>query len=201
MCFLWITFLHPGCSCFGVLCSYNKYSYLYSWNILFNISLQQIKERKRPLPKSYRISALTLLIGGSNAVFGQPQIEILLIRRCNIALVLLCAALNMIFIHTPELFPSSIRIQCLGNAVSFERIGSMLCSLVGQLDYPYGHGIPLIINGVVLILRVLLPCLLLDTDRENLADHVEPDNEKEGENKTKTTFGLKTKSFWHYSIP
>ncbi|KAM3174431.1 hypothetical protein ACTXT7_010579, partial [Hymenolepis weldensis] len=71
--------------------------------------------------------------------------------------------------------------ECFGNAVSFETIGSTLCSLVGQRDYQYGHRIPVIIYGVVLILQVLLPCLLTDPDRENKADYIEPDNGKEEE--------------------
>ncbi|KAM7538489.1 hypothetical protein Aperf_G00000069215 [Anoplocephala perfoliata] len=132
----------------------------------------KFKSRKKPLLVIYAISVLILLIGGSFAVFAKPETEIPLIVCCSIAYLLLCASLNMMFIYVPELFPSRIRTQGLGNATGIGRVGSMLCSFVNELDTQVGHGVPAIIYGGVLVLEVSLTCLLPDIDGENMADVV-----------------------------
>ncbi|KAM7537308.1 hypothetical protein Aperf_G00000068899 [Anoplocephala perfoliata] len=145
---------------------------------LSTLLYRKVKSRKKPLQLIYGISALILLIGGSFAVFAKPESEIPLIVCSNLALVLLCASMNMMYIYTPELFPSSIRTQGLGNAAGIGKVGCMLCSFLNQFDMQFGHGIPVVIYGGVLILVVLLTFLLPDTDGENLPDVVDIDAEK-----------------------
>uniref|UniRef100_A0A0R3TZL0 MFS domain-containing protein n=1 Tax=Rodentolepis nana TaxID=102285 RepID=A0A0R3TZL0_RODNA len=138
----------------------------------------RIKSRRKPLLVLYGMSVAILLIGGLYTVVGKPESEIPLIVCCNITLVLLGASLNMLFIYTPELFPSSIRSQGFGSATGLGRVGSMLCSFINQLDLQLGHGVPVIIYGGVLILQFVLTCCLPDTDGENLADVVHSEGDK-----------------------
>ena len=145
--------------------------------VISTVLYSKIKRRKLPLMSSYGASALILLVGGTYAVVAKPESEIPLIVCCNIALVLLGSTLSMLFIYTPELFPS-IRTQGLGNAAGLGRIGSILCSFVNQLDMHLGHGAPIIIYGAVLVLQVLLTYCLPDTDGKNLADVVVLDEDK-----------------------
>nr|CUU98704.1 solute carrier family 22 [Hymenolepis microstoma] len=138
----------------------------------------RLKGRKKPLLVLYAMSVAILLIGGLYTVVGKPESEIPLIVCCNITLVLLGASLNMLFIYTPELFPSSIRSQGFGSATGFGRVGSMLCSFINQLDLQVGHGVPVIIYAGVLVLQFALTCCLPDTDGENLADVVQCEGDK-----------------------
>ncbi|KAM7537378.1 hypothetical protein Aperf_G00000068915 [Anoplocephala perfoliata] len=140
--------------------------------LLSTLLYWKLKSRKKPIIILYGISSLILLIGGLYATIVKPDSEILLIICCNLALVSVGASFNMLFIYTPELFPSSIRSQGFGNATGFGRIGSMLCSFVNELDLQLGHGVPVIIYAGVLLLESLLTCCLPDTDGENLADVV-----------------------------
>ncbi|KAM7538206.1 hypothetical protein Aperf_G00000068903 [Anoplocephala perfoliata] len=133
----------------------------------------KIKSRKKPLLLVYAISALILLIGGTYTVFGEPESEVPLITCSNIALLLLLASSNMMYIYAPELFPSSIRAEGLGNSAGIGRVGSMICTFVNELDMQVGHGVPVIIYGGSLILEVLLASFLPDTDGESLTDVVE----------------------------
>ncbi|KAM3174427.1 hypothetical protein ACTXT7_010575 [Hymenolepis weldensis] len=138
----------------------------------------RLKSRKKPLLTLYALAGTVLLIGGLYTVIDKPDSEIPLIVSCNIALVLLGAALNMLFIYTPELFPSSIRSQGFGNATGLGRVGSILCSFINQLDLQLGHGVPVIIYGGILLLQFALTCCLPETDGENLADVVHSKEDK-----------------------
>ncbi|VDN46104.1 unnamed protein product [Dibothriocephalus latus] len=131
-------------------------------SLLSTLLYSFVRGRHRPLLALYSMAGIVLLIGGLYTVILQPSLDLALVVCCNLAFTLLEAAFNMIFSNVPELFPSAIRTEALGNASGLGRVGSILSSFINELDKKLRHGLPILVYAAVAFTEVvLLFCTLL----------------------------------------
>ncbi|VDK44997.1 unnamed protein product [Dibothriocephalus latus] len=142
---------------------------------LSSIIYSCVRSRRRPLLVLYSVAGIILLIGGLYTVILQPSSEMALIVCCNLALAVLGATFNMIFIYIPELFPATMRTETLGNASGLGRVGSIISSFINELDKKFRHGLPVVIYATVTLTVVLLLCCMPDTTGANIKDKLEDD--------------------------
>ncbi|CAL8097271.1 unnamed protein product [Calicophoron daubneyi] len=139
-------------------------------NLLFALVYRYVRSRKRPLQALILLSGVTLLTSSLYTVIGRPTTDVAITVGTNIALVLMGAVKSMLCVYIPELFPSDIRTQRTGLALSISRIGVMLCTFINEMDYYLGHGVPLIIYTAILALLFICFLFMPDTTGENLPD-------------------------------
>ncbi|VDN14769.1 unnamed protein product [Dibothriocephalus latus] len=141
-----------------------------------------VRSRRMPLLALYSMAGIVLLIGGLYTVILQPSSEMALIVCCNLALALLGATFNMIFIYIPELYPATLRTEGLGNASGLGRVGSIVSSFINELDQTFKHGFPVVVYAAVTFAVVMLLCCTPDTTGDNIKDKLEDEkSEKEVE--------------------
>lgn len=149
-------------------------------SLLSTVLYSCVRSRRRPLMVLYSMAGITLLVGGLYTVILNPASEVALVVCCNLALSLLCAAFNMIFIYVPELFPSAIRTEALGNASGLGRVGSIISSFINELDSKFRHGLPVVVYAAVTLTVVVLLCCIPDITGDNIKDKLE-DEKSEAE--------------------
>ena len=136
----------------------------------------KIRRRKLPLVVTYISAALCMAFGGIYASINKASDDIVLSICSNLGLVLCTASCNMILTYIPELFPTRIRSQGLGNAAGLGRFGATLGNLINSLDTRLGHGTPLLVYAGLLITASFALLLLPDTTGEELEDKIGDDN-------------------------
>lgn len=130
----------------------------------------KLRRRRMPLLVISILATLSLVVGGAYAVIAGSGNDIVLTISSNIALTLCTAISNMILTYIPELFPSCIRSQGLGNAAGIGRLGATIGTFVNSLDTKVGHGIPLLVYAGFLLISCFNLVFLPDTTGENLQD-------------------------------
>ncbi|VDL90231.1 unnamed protein product [Schistocephalus solidus] len=141
--------------------------------ILSSILYARIRHRKRPLMTVYACASLSLAIGGLYAWLFPLSNDIVLTVCSNLGLVLSTAITNMLLTYIPELYPSCIRSQGLGNAAGLGRIGAAFGTFINQLDATVAHGVPLVFYAGLLLLALVALIFMPDTTGENLPDKME----------------------------
>nr|VZI36086.1 unnamed protein product [Spirometra erinaceieuropaei] len=142
--------------------------------ILSSILYARIRHRKRPLMTVYACAFLALAIGGIYAWLFPLSNDVVLTVCSNLGLILSTAITNMLLTYIPELYPSCIRSQGLGNAAGLGRIGAAFGTFINQLDIAVAHGVPLVFYAGLLLLALIALIFLPDTTGENLPDKMEP---------------------------
>nr|CDS17205.1 solute carrier family 22 [Echinococcus granulosus] len=140
--------------------------------VLSAVLYAKIRRRKLPLMMTYICAAFCLALGGICAAVKVPTDDIVLAVYSNLGLMLCTAISNMVFTYIPELFPSCIRSQGLGNAAGLGRFGAALGAFINSLDTSVAHGIPLLVYAGLLLLACLALVFLPDTTGENLEDRI-----------------------------
>ncbi|BHF65744.1 hypothetical protein SprV_0200875700 [Sparganum proliferum] len=130
------------------------------------------KKRKLPIAVLYTIACVILLAASLFEILAAPESDLVLNICCNLALILLSASLNMLFMYVPELFPSEVRTQGLGLAAGIGRLGGVLCPFVNTLDSYVLHGLPVLVYAVILLIQLANLAKLPDTSGQNLPDNV-----------------------------
>ncbi|THD25009.1 hypothetical protein D915_004206 [Fasciola hepatica] len=133
--------------------------------------------RKRPLLGVFALAFLSTFIGTVFTLTQNYGTDLLLMITDGTALIALEAALDMIFIYIPELFPTMFRSKSLGFCGGFARIGAALCSYTNELDSRLGHGSPMAFYAASILVAMLAVVLLPDTSGENLDRCAELQNE------------------------
>ncbi|VDK89140.1 unnamed protein product [Dibothriocephalus latus] len=145
--------------------------------ILSSILYARIRHRRRPLMTVYACACLSLAIGGIHAWVFPVSNDIVLTVCSNLGLVLSTAITNMLLTYIPELYPSCIRSQGLGNAAGLGRIGAAFGTFINQLDISVAHGAPLVFYAGLLLLALVALIFLPDTTGENLPDKMDSSQE------------------------
>ncbi|KAL5110607.1 Solute carrier family 22 member 6 [Taenia crassiceps] len=140
--------------------------------VLSAVLYSKIRRRKLPLMVTYICAAFCLALGGIYAVVTASPDDIVLTVCSNLGLVLSTAISNMVLTYIPELFPSCIRSQGLGNAAGLGRFGAALGTFINSLDTSVLHGIPLLVYAGLLLLACLALVFLPDTTGENLDNSI-----------------------------
>lgn len=140
--------------------------------VLSAVLYAKIRRRKLPLIVTYICAAFCLALGGIYAVVTASPDDTVLTVCSNLGLVLSTAINNMVLTYIPELFPSCIRSQGLGNAIGLGRFGAALGTFINSLDASVTHGIPLLVYAGLLLLACLALLFLPDTTGENLEDSI-----------------------------
>ncbi|VDL57805.1 unnamed protein product [Hymenolepis diminuta] len=145
--------------------------------VLSAILYAKIRRRRMPLLITSVLATLSLVFGGAYAAVESSGNDIILTISSNIALILCTAISNMILTYVPELYPSCIRSQGLGNAAGIGRLGATIGTFVNSLDEKVGHGIPLLVYAGFLLASCFALAFLPDTTGENLQDVIEEKDE------------------------
>ncbi|VDK33388.1 unnamed protein product [Taenia asiatica] len=140
--------------------------------VLSAVLYAKVRRRKLPLMVTYICAAFCLALGGIYAVVTSSADDIVLTVCSNLGLTLATAISNMALTYIPELFPSCIRSQGLGNAAGLGRFGAALGTFINSLDTSVVHGIPLLVYAGLLLLACLALVFLPDTTGENLDDSI-----------------------------
>ncbi|KAL5970548.1 Solute carrier family 22 member 6 [Taenia solium] len=140
--------------------------------VLSAVLYAKVRRRKLPLMVTYISAAFCLALGGIYAVVTSSADDIVLTVCSNLGLTLSTAIGNMVLTYIPELFPSCIRSQGLGNAAGLGRFGAALGTFINSLDTSVVHGIPLLVYAGLLLLACLALVFLPDTTGENLDDSI-----------------------------
>nr|VZI36082.1 unnamed protein product [Spirometra erinaceieuropaei] len=130
------------------------------------------KKRKLPIAVLYTVACVILLAASLFEILAVPESDLVLNICCNLALILLSASLNMLFMYVPELFPSEVRTQGLGLAAGIGRLGGVLCPFVNTLDSYVLHGLPVLVYAGILLIQLVNLAKLPDTSGQNLPDNV-----------------------------
>ncbi|VDD76019.1 unnamed protein product [Mesocestoides corti] len=146
----------------------------------------KIRHRKLPLMIVYLCASFCLAAGGIYALLTPHSNDIGLTISSNLGLILCTAITNMILTYIPELYPSCIRSQGLGNAAGLGRFGATLGTFINELDVQLSHGTPLIIYAGLLLLALVALIFLPDTTGENLVDRFEERKAPEDDRLEKT---------------
>ncbi|KAL5109938.1 Solute carrier family 22 member 6-A [Taenia crassiceps] len=149
--------------------------------IISGLMYRYCKRRKIPIMVMYMLSLIILAIASIYNWVVKPESDFVLNICCNLALILLAAALNMVFMYVPELFPSESRALGLGMASGLGRVGGIICPFVNALDSVIFHSFPIIIYMAILLLEMLNLFWLPDTSGRNLLDNLEQKKEVEAE--------------------
>ncbi|VDM30949.1 unnamed protein product [Hydatigera taeniaeformis] len=147
--------------------------------IISGLLYRYCKRRKMPIAVMYILSLVILAIASIYNWVVRPESDLVLNICCNLALILLAAALNMVFMYVPELFASESRALGLGMASGLGRVGGIICPFVNALDSVIFHGFPIIIYIAILILEMMNLFWLPDTSGRNLLDNLEQKKEEE----------------------
>ncbi|CAL8089762.1 unnamed protein product [Calicophoron daubneyi] len=139
-------------------------------NLLYATIYRCTRYRKRPLMILILFAGIILAAGSIYTVVFKPETDVVLIVSTNLSLVLTNASIAMLFLYIPELFPSEIRTQRLGLIMGVSRIFAMMCTFVNELDFLWGHGVPLLFYSAALGLLFLSLAFMRDTSGENLPD-------------------------------
>lgn len=137
------------------------------------------KKRKTPIVTMYTCSMIVLSIAPIYNLVVKPESDFVLNICCNISLVLLAAAMNMVYIYVPELFASEARTLGLGVASGLGRVGGVLCPFINALDDKTFHGLPIIIYIGVHLLELVNLFWLPDTSGRNLLNNFDQNKEEE----------------------
>ncbi|TNN19267.1 Solute carrier family 22 member 6-B [Schistosoma japonicum] len=129
-----------------------------------------VHHRKPPLFFVYIVSFIILLSCGLYTYIFNTEGDLVLVVGSNLALIFLGAGLFMLYIYVPELYPSVMRSQGFGTVAGLGRLGTILCTVVNQLDIYIGHGVPLLIYSAVTFMQFILLGIIPDTSGENLPD-------------------------------
>ncbi|KAJ8307493.1 hypothetical protein KUTeg_015577 [Tegillarca granosa] len=114
------------------------------------------------------------LLCGSTVLGALHWITILLsnVGKCGIS-----AAFALMFVFTPEMFPTTNRSFILGLSNMVGRLGGMaspyIASLGQLIDTQFGRALPVIVFGCVMILCGLLSLLLPETMNRKLPENVQ----------------------------
>ncbi|KAL5971192.1 Solute carrier family 22 member 6-B [Taenia solium] len=149
--------------------------------IISGLMYRFCKRRKMPIAVMYILSLIILAIASIYNWVVKPKSDFVLNICCNLALILLAAALNMVFMYVPELFASESRALGLGMASGLGRVGGIICPSVNALDSVIFHSFPIIIYMAILLLEMLNLFWLPDTSGRNLLDNLEQKKEEEEE--------------------
>ncbi|THD19637.1 Organic cation transporter protein [Fasciola hepatica] len=133
--------------------------------------------RKRPLLGVFSLAFLSTFTGALCSLTQNHETDLLLIITEGITLTSLEAALDMIYIYIPELFPTMFRSKSLGFCAGCARIGAALCSYTNELDSRLGHGSPMAFYAASILVAILVVLVLPDTSGENLDQCPEQQNE------------------------
>ncbi|TPP56114.1 Solute carrier family 22 [Fasciola gigantica] len=133
--------------------------------------------RKLPLLGVFSLAFLCTFTGALCSLTQNHETDLLLIITEGITLTTLEAALDMIFIYIPELFPTMFRSKSLGFCAGCARIGAALCSYTNELDSRLGHGSPMAFYAASILVAILVILVLPDTSGENLDQCPEQQNE------------------------
>ncbi|KAL3315209.1 hypothetical protein Ciccas_006163 [Cichlidogyrus casuarinus] len=121
------------------------------------------ESRKRPLMFCYALAASVLLTCGIYNLVLNPESDYVTVVCVNVVILTLQAAMNMLFIYIPELYPAEVRSMGFGNTGGLGRIGGAFCIFLNQLD-ALKHGIPITIYGVLLLVQILILVFMNDID-------------------------------------
>ncbi|KAA0198085.1 hypothetical protein FBUS_03577 [Fasciolopsis buskii] len=132
--------------------------------------------RKRPLLAVFSFAFLSTLLGALVTLVWKTETDRFLMITEFIALALLEAALDMIYIYIPELFPTVLRSKSLGFCAGCARLGAAVCSFTNQLDGMLGHGSPMVFYAASIFVATLAVLMLSDTTGENLDQCLESQN-------------------------
>lgn len=141
--------------------------------VLSGLLYRFCKGRKVPIASMYLSAFVVLTFAAVYNFAVHPESDMVLTVCVNIALILLAASLNMVFMYVPELFPSEARALGLGLGAGLGRIGGVLCPLFNALDSIAFHGSPIVIYAAILLLEMLNLWRLPDTSGRNLPDNLE----------------------------
>lgn len=141
--------------------------------IISGLMYRYCKRRKLPIMVMYILSLVILTIASIYNWAVKPESDLVLNICCNLALILLAAALNMVFMYVPELFASEARALGLGMASGLGRVGGIICPFLNALDSVIFHGFPIIIYVAILFLELVNLFWLPDTSGRNLLDNLE----------------------------
>ena len=145
--------------------------------IISGLMYRYSKRRKMPIGVMYISTFVVLAIATIYNFVAKPDSDLVLNICCNLALILLAASLNMVFMYVPELFASEARVLGLGVASGLGRIGGVICPFVNALDSITFHGFPIIVYMAILLLEMLNLAWLPDTSGRNLLDNYETGDE------------------------
>ncbi|TPP65507.1 hypothetical protein FGIG_08742 [Fasciola gigantica] len=156
----WLGPLHPTMFMVGMLFGY--YLGAVPGTVISCILYRVFRWRKRPLLGVFALAFLSTFIGTVFTLTQNYGTDLLLMITEGMALIALEAALDMIFIYIPELFPTMFRSKSLGFCGGFARIGAALCRFTNELDSRLGHGSPMAFTlSCCAWLTVLLYCFLI----------------------------------------
>ncbi|KAM7537463.1 hypothetical protein Aperf_G00000062393 [Anoplocephala perfoliata] len=141
--------------------------------IISALMYRYCKGRKIPIAVMHISSVVVLIIASVYNLIVKPETDIVLNICVNLALILITAGLNMVFMYVPELFVSEARTLGLGIASGLGRIGGVVCPFINALDAKTFHGLPIIIYIGVIILELVNLIWLPDTSGRNLQDNFE----------------------------
>lgn len=141
--------------------------------VLTSIIFRFTRYRRNPLIITFFFGSASLLFSGIYTLVFKPSSDIVLTVFTNFCFIMLSMTVIMLMIYFAELFPSDMRSFGVGFSTGFGRVGSMLSTFINIMDAKVGHGIPIIIYGILLFCQIIVLTCLKDTSGENLADHKE----------------------------
>ncbi|KAL3309979.1 hypothetical protein Ciccas_011462 [Cichlidogyrus casuarinus] len=129
------------------------------------------QSRKKPLMALYTINFVTLAALSFYLIYFRLDSSAATVVVVSLALILMQAAIAMLYVLIPELFTSDLRTQGLGVSSGLGRIGGLICDFINELDLVLVNGSALAIYAVINLLQVLLIGVFLkDTTGNSMKD-------------------------------
>ncbi|KAK8399036.1 hypothetical protein O3P69_004252 [Scylla paramamosain] len=119
--------------------------------------------------------ALSMIFAGilcSGAGFSQEYNTDYLLALTLLGKCFITSSFGVIYVFTPEMFPTSVRSTILGLCSTFSRIGSMLAPFSKELELIYGP-LPLLVFGGLSLVAATLVLVMPETQKTELPDTME----------------------------
>lgn len=112
------------------------------------------------------------------------QVTYLVIVSC-IANFFAAAPWTILYVYTPEVYPTVVRATGYGVASAFARFGGSLAPIVGEMAFTSSASAPFIINSIAMLLAGLVSFALpIETVGKSLSDDIGEDLTKDNQHDT-----------------
>ncbi|KAL3320861.1 hypothetical protein Ciccas_000458 [Cichlidogyrus casuarinus] len=125
------------------------------------------KSRKKPLMAIYFLNCVALATLAFCLIEFQLDYTGITTIIINVSLILMQAALSMMFVLIPEMFTPDLRTQGFGVSSGLGRMGGLICDFINELDLFFGHGVAVIVYAAINLLQLLIVGFFLKDKREH----------------------------------